>query len=126
MGLGEDARVLAERERELIRLKDNYEETMAKMREKRATMEGTIATLREEAGAAMIEMNRLKSLIINNKRVMEEAEAARARLGAQITELCTTYKSLVSPLLTKRLSKVEISDIKSEIDFAKLSKDQND
>ena len=82
MGLGEDARVLAERERELIRLKDNYEETMAKMREKRATMEGTIATLREEAGAAMIEMNRLKSLIITNKRVMEEAEAARARLGA--------------------------------------------
>ena len=82
MGLGEDARVLAERERELIRLKDNYEETMAKMREKRATMEGTIANLREEAGASMIEMNRLKSLIINNKRVMEEAEAARARLGA--------------------------------------------
>lgn len=80
MGLDGDVKLLAERERELIKLKDNYEETMSRMREKRAAVEGNIGSLREEAGKAMIESNRLKSLIENNKRVMDETESARGRL----------------------------------------------
>jgi cell division protein FtsB len=79
MGL-DDVRLLAERERELIKLKDNYEETMARMRDKRAAVEANIAKLRDEAGSSMIEINRLRSLIENNKRVMDETESARTRL----------------------------------------------
>ena len=41
MGLN-DVRLMAEREKELVKLKDNYEETMAKMKEKRNTMEMNI------------------------------------------------------------------------------------
>jgi hypothetical protein len=80
MGLENDARLMAERERELIKLKDNYEETMARMRDKKAAVEANISKLRDEAGSSMIEINRLKSLIENNKRVMDETESARARL----------------------------------------------
>jgi len=80
MGLDNDARLMAERERELIKLKDNYEETMARMRDKKAAIEANITQLRDEAGSSMIEINRLKSLIENNKRVMDETESARARL----------------------------------------------
>ena len=79
MGL-DDVRLLAERERELIKLKDNYEETMARMRDKRAAVEANIAKLRDEAGSSMIEINRLRSLNENNKRVMDETESARTRL----------------------------------------------
>ncbi len=80
MGLDNDARLMAERERELIKLKDNYEETMARMRDKKITVEANITQLRDEAGSSMIEINRLKSLIDNNRRVMDETESARARL----------------------------------------------
>ncbi len=80
MGLDNDTRLMAERERELIKLKDNYEETMARMRDKKAAVEANITQLRDEAGISMIEINRLKSLIDNNKRVMDETESARARL----------------------------------------------
>lgn len=80
MGLDNDARLMAERERELIKLKDNYEETMARMRDKKAAVEANISKLRDEAGSSIIEINRLKSLIENNKRVMDETESARARL----------------------------------------------
>jgi hypothetical protein len=80
MGLDNDARLMAERERELIKLKDNYEETMARMRDKKVAVEANISKLRDEAGSSIIEINRLKSLIENNKRVMDETESARARL----------------------------------------------
>ena len=104
MGLN-DVRLMAEREKELVKLKDNYEETMAKMKEKRNTMEVNIQRLREEAANTQIEINRLKSLIANNKRAMEETDAARARLIQQIRDLCLSYQGLVSPQFAKRLAK---------------------
>jgi prefoldin subunit 5 len=50
MGLN-DVKLLAEREKELIKLKDNYEETMAKMKERRTLVENNIQRLRDEAGS---------------------------------------------------------------------------
>jgi hypothetical protein len=95
MGLN-DVKVMAERERELIALKDNYEETMAKMRDKRGFVEANITRLREEAGTTQIEINRLKAMMANNKRVMEENEAASSRVHGQIRDLCLSYQGLVS------------------------------
>lgn len=47
----DDVKLLAERELKLIKLKDNYEETMARMRDKRAAFEANIDKLRDEAGS---------------------------------------------------------------------------
>jgi hypothetical protein len=71
---------MAKRERKLIKLKDNYEETIARMRDKRAAVEANITQLRDEAESSMIEINRPRSLIDNNKRVMDETESGLARL----------------------------------------------
>ena len=123
MGLN-DVKVMAERERELIALKDNYEETMAKMRDKRIVVENNIIRLREEADATQIEINRLKAMMANNKRIMEENVTASSRVHGQIRDLCMSYQKLVSPQLNKRMIKqVDAEDLKNEIELIKVNKE---
>lgn len=84
---GGDAQQLAAKERELLRMRENYESTMSKLKEQRVQIEESMRKGREESQATQMEVNRLKGQIANNKRMIEEQEAMKRRVKESVSEL---------------------------------------
>ena len=121
-----DGQSIEEKERELQRMRETHETTMARLKERKTGIEEAIRGLRDQTQQTQVEVNRLRGQIINNKRVLEETSGTRTRLMQGIRDLTVSYSALVSAQLLKKQNNVSLEDIRTEIDSLKLSKDNKD
>jgi hypothetical protein len=107
-------------------MKEGHETMMKGLKERRQGVEETIKGVREQVQQTQAEVTRLKGLMANNKRVIEETENAKGRMITQIRDLTVSYSSLVSSHLLKKQNDLTLVDISTEIDKLKSSRDSKD